>query len=221
MNIDNKISDRYFKYGIKKNIIMKELWDDKYSAPEYIYGKNPNEYFKTALDTLEPGRLLLPSEGEGRNAVYAAKKGWSVTAVDFSIKGKEKAMKLAEENNVKINYIISNLEKYDFPVSEFDAAGLIYAHYPPELRIYIHNSVIRSLKQGGILILEAFNKNQIHNGTGGPKELSMLYNSDILSNDFEKLYIKELSETEIKLSEGKHHNGKADIIRLLASKNDN
>lgn len=200
---------------------MKELWDDKYSVQEYIYGINPNEYFKIVIGTLEPGKLLLPSEGEGRNAVYAAKKGWSVTAVDFSIKAKEKALKLARENNVEINYIISDVRKYYFPESEFDVIGLIYAHYPPDLRTLIHSSAIKSLKQGGTLILEAFNNNQINNNTGGPKELSLLYNPDTLRNDFGKLYIKELSEQEVMLREGKHHNGKADIIRLLACKNDN
>lgn len=199
---------------------MKELWDERYSVSEYIYGKNPNEYFKYVLDNLEPGKLLLPSEGEGRNAVYAAKKGWSVTAVDFSIKGKEKAMILARENNVEINYIIGNVEKYDFPEFEFNVVALIYAHYPPESRIYIHNSIVRSLKQGGTLILEAFNKKQINNNTGGPKELSLLYDTKTLKSDFEKLHIKELKEIEIILSEGKYHNGKADIIRLLALKRD-
>ncbi|MBN1634400.1 MAG: class I SAM-dependent methyltransferase [Ignavibacteria bacterium] len=199
---------------------MKEHWDYKYSASEYIYGKNPNEYFKYILDTLEPGKLLLPSEGEGRNAVYAAKKGWSVTAVDFSIKAKEKALKLAEENNVKINYVISHVEKFIFPEKKYDAVALIYAHYPPDLRTLIHSSVVKSLKPGGTLILEAFNKKQINNNTGGPKDLSLLYNTKILNNDFHYMITKELNELEIELGEGKHHEGKADIIRLFSVKND-
>lgn len=199
---------------------MKEHWDYKYSASEYIYGKNPNEYFKYILDTLEPGKLLLPSEGEGRNAIYAARMGWKVTAIDFSTKAKEKALRLSEENNVEIEYIITPVEKYSFPESEFDAVALIYAHYSPDLRIFIHNSAAKSLKPGGTLILEAFNKKQIYNNTGGPKELSLLYDTGILQNDFRDLVIKEINETEIELSEGKHHEGKADIIRLLSIKND-
>jgi SAM-dependent methyltransferase len=197
---------------------MQEIWDEKYSVPEYIYGKNPNDYLKYILDNLEPGKLLLPSEGEGRNAVYAAKKGWKVTAIDFSFKAKEKSMRLAEENNVEIEYIITPVEKYSFPESEFDAVALIYAHYPPDLRTLIHSSVVKSLKQGGTLILEAFNKKQINNNSGGPKDLSLLYDSGMLKNDFRDLIIKELNELEIELSEGKHHEGKADVIRLIACK---
>lgn len=72
---------------------MKEFWNGKYSSKEYIYGTEPNEYFKSALEKYRPGTILLPGDGEGRNAVYAAKKGWQVTAFDFSNAAKEKAEK--------------------------------------------------------------------------------------------------------------------------------
>ena len=63
---------------------MKAFWEDRYSADEFIYGKQPNEYLRIYLDYANPGRLLLPGDGEGRNAVHAAKKGWSVDAFDIS-----------------------------------------------------------------------------------------------------------------------------------------
>jgi len=60
----------------------------------------PNHFFKEELDNVKPGNILLPAEGEGRNAVYAAKLGWNVLAFDDSASGKKKAKKLAEENNI-------------------------------------------------------------------------------------------------------------------------
>ena len=63
---------------------MKDFWNERYGAPEYAYGTEPNVFFKQELDGLKPGRLLLPAEGEGRNGVYAAEKGWSVSAYDWS-----------------------------------------------------------------------------------------------------------------------------------------
>jgi len=197
---------------------MKEFWDERYSVSEFVYGKQPNEYFSKKLDELKPGKLLLPAEGEGRNAIYAAKKGWQVTAIDFSSKAKEKALLLAEENNVGIEYIIIPVEEYNFPEDKFDAAALIFAHFSPYLRARIHNLVVKSLKPGGTLIIEAFNKKQINNNTGGPGDISMLYNIEELQNDFPDLNIKELKEYQIGLSEGKHHEGNADVIRLLAEK---
>ncbi|HBQ61731.1 MAG TPA: SAM-dependent methyltransferase, partial [Balneolaceae bacterium] len=56
---------------------------------------------------------VLPADGEGRNAVHAAQKGWDVTAVDYSDSGKEKALKLASEKGVEINYDLSDLAEYD------------------------------------------------------------------------------------------------------------
>ena len=69
---------------------MNSFWNERYSTNEYAYGTEPNEFFKSVLSKLEVGKLLLPGEGEGRNAVYAAKQGWHVTAFDTSIAGKTK-----------------------------------------------------------------------------------------------------------------------------------
>ena len=197
---------------------MNEFWDARYSESDYVYGKKPNKYFEHNLLKLNPGKLLLPAEGEGRNAVFAAENNWLVTAVDFSSKAKEKALKLANERNVSIEYVIAPLEKYAFPENEFDAVGLIYAHFPRNLRTQIHNSVIKSLKPGGILIFEAFSKKQINNNTGGPKDISLLYDLEELFTDFRDLRIEESQGLEIELTEGKYHKGKSDIIRLIAKK---
>jgi len=77
--------------------MAKEFWDHRYSENEYAYGTEPNSYFKAFIDTHLPGKVLLPGEGEGRNAVYAALKGWEVTAIDQSIEGLKKATALAEK----------------------------------------------------------------------------------------------------------------------------
>ena len=76
---------------------MKEFWDERYAEPDYVYGKAPNKYFKEKLDEIQRGKILFPAEGEGRNAVYAAKKGWRVSAFDISEKGKEKALNMTNK----------------------------------------------------------------------------------------------------------------------------
>ena len=80
---------------------MKEFWEIRYAEKQYAYGENPNVYFKEQLDKLKPGKILLPAEGEGRNAVYAAKQGWEVMAFDLSSEGKNKAEKLAAKKRRK------------------------------------------------------------------------------------------------------------------------
>jgi hypothetical protein len=64
---------------------MNNFWDERYADEEYVYGTTPNQYFKQELEKLTPGKILLPGEGEGRNAVFAATQGWKVTARSKSL----------------------------------------------------------------------------------------------------------------------------------------
>lgn len=194
------------------------FWNKRYAEPDYAYGKEPNEHFKHVIDGLKPGKILLPGEGEGRNAVYAAIKGWKVTAIDLSNEGRNKALKLAAENNVDIEYIVSTFDEYNFTENEYDAIALIFVHFNQENRERIHRTITRALKNGGVLLIEAFSKSQINNNSGGPKDILSLYSIEDLRQDFQDFTIESLTENQIQLSEGIHHKGTADVIRLKAIK---
>ena len=99
---------------------MKEFWNARYNTESYAYGKNPNQYFKDQIGLLPPGKKLLAAEGEGRNAVYAASLGWDVFAYDFSEKAYQRAMALAREKQVEINYQIASLSDLTFADTFFD-----------------------------------------------------------------------------------------------------
>jgi hypothetical protein len=196
---------------------MKEFWDERFSAEEYAYGIHPNLFFKQQVDTLTPGTLLLPAEGEGRNAVYAASKGWEVTAVDYSKMARKKALMLANDLGTDIDYRIMPL--HDFKCdAEYDAIGLVFIHFRPEERIRFHHKMIDCLKSGGVLIAELFHKKQLGNKTGGPPAIELLYTSDILKEDFGFLEIDYLKDETVTLKEGLYHTGKADVVRLVARK---
>ncbi len=198
---------------------MKALWNDRFSRDEYIYGEQPNVFFSQQLQKYTPGSLLLPGEGEGRNAVWAARMGWKVTAVDYSEAGKTKALKLAERYKVQLNnYIISDLGNYFAEPESFDAIALVFIHMEPSLREKIHRMLADALKPGGILILEAFSTGQIAYDSGGPKDPDLLYTTEILKCDFEALNIHLLENCTDLLSEGNYHQGKASLVRMLANK---
>lgn len=196
----------------------KQFWDDRYSSGNYIYGTRPNLYFKEQLDKLEPGKLLLPAEGEGRNAIYAARAGWSVDAFDISEKGRKKAQELAKRNHVAINYYLSNYSDFDIRKEYYDVIGLIYAHLHSSKRRNIHKKLIRGLKSGDHIILEAFAKEQIDNDSGGPKDPEMLYDLEDLLQDFKELEVTEADTAEIDLQEGAHHEGTANVVRIVAQR---
>ena len=203
---------------------MKESWNSRYSVNEYVYGEEPNEYFKYAIDTFLPsGKILLPAEGEGRNAVYAAQKGIEAVAFDQSAEGKNKAEKLAERAGVKIDYQVGEFPNLPLMEEKFDAAALIYAHFAPQLRSEYHRLIGELINSGGFIIVEGFSTQHteyqnINPNIGGPRNVEMLYTKEMILSDFPDFEPIELIETEIELSEGSGHNGIGKVIRFIGRK---
>lgn len=195
---------------------MKHKWDDRYASNEYVYGIHPNLFFKDKIENLKPGKILFPAEGEGRNAVFAATLGWEVSAFDYSHQAYKKALQLSTINRVSIDYSVCNIEESDYEKESFDAIALIYMHTTN--RQVNHRHLLQFLKPGGVVILEAFSKEQIKYKTGGPKEVSKLFSIAELENDFVEM--KELSiwQETVVLNEGDLHFGEAAILRLFGKK---
>jgi len=195
---------------------MNDIWNQRYAQESYVYGIEPNKFYKEQLSKLQPGKILFPAEGEGRNAIFAALKGWDVVAFDSSEEAKKKAEKLAANNNIKLNYIISSIEEFEYAENCFDAIVLIYVH--TRNREENHRKLIRFLKPGGTLILEGFAKNQLLNSSGGPRDKEMLFSVEELKSDFKTHNDIKLSELNIELNEGLLHIGKASVIRVIETK---
>lgn len=200
---------------------MKEKWNERYSAKEFAYGEQPNNYLKEQLLKIPAGTILFPAEGEGRNAVYAATIGWTVFAFDISAEGRKKAIQLADKHQVNINYEVTEIQSLTYQVNQFDAIALIYAHFPAATKSSNHKILTTFLRPGGILIFEAFSKKHLeymNTNMGGPKEIDMLFSIDELKSDFYNFEIIELVEQEIELKEGQFHIGKGSVIRFVGRK---
>jgi SAM-dependent methyltransferase len=202
---------------------INQKWDERYKDPEFAYGKDPNLFFKEWLSKVEPGSILMPADGEGRNGIFAAQLGWKVTSFDLSVEGQSKALQLAKENRVALEYIVGDLEQLHFERETFDAIGLVYAHFSAEMKSIFHKKLNDYLKPGGIIILEAFSKRHLHfidlnPEVGGPKDINMLYATAEIIADFENYEVLLLAEEEILLQEGKYHIGKGSVIRFVGRK---
>lgn len=195
------------------------FWDDRYSSEEYVYGTEPNQFFKEQIDKIPvPGKLILPGEGEGRNAVYSARKGWYVDAFDQSKVAKEKALQLADNIGVSINCSVMDLNNFFPDKNYYNAAAIIFFHLPPIERTELHRKLISSLSKGGVLILELFSKNQLGKDSGGPQDLSMLSSVEEILNDFKDLKKILIEERNLYLNEGDKHKGDANVIRYVGEK---
>lgn len=196
---------------------MQQFWDQRYAENETVYGTEPNKFFRLFIDLHKPGTLLLPAEGEGRNAVYAATRGWQVDAFDFSQVAIEKALDFAKGETVSINYEIKNIA--DFKADkQYDAVALVFVHLPEILRKKFHQEIYNSIKPGGFLVMEAFAKEQVQFESGGPRDEKLLYDAPSICSDFPFLHMMSCEQKEIILKEGDYHKGKAAVLRMIGQR---
>ena len=200
-----------------------DRWNERYSKKEFAYGTAPNDYFKEQLDKLQPGTILCAADGEGRNGVYAARQGWKVAAFDISIEAKKKALRLAEANQVTIDYQVGELPILQYKPEQFDALALIFAHFPASIKSGYHKRLHNFLRIGGVVIFEAFSKNHLQYNSnnekvGGPKEIDMLFSIEEITGDFPGYDIIELAEKAVYLNEGPFHSGVGSVIRFTGRK---
>lgn len=201
----------------------KVFWDDKFNEDFYIYGKGPNAFLEKNLTGFKPGKVLFAAEGEGRNAVFAAEKGWEVKAFDQSTVGQKKALELAEEKAVNIDYRTGDFLEIPYEEKYFDALVLIYAHFPQRFRKDYFAKMKSLLKDDGKLIVECFGENHPHwqaknPKVGGPKDPELLFSTRELKDYFPGFNFSVLKEEVTELKEGAHHSGKGSVVRAIAKK---
>lgn len=193
-------------------------WNNRYGGGKYIFGKKPNEYFRSKLDTLTKGSIYLPGDGEGRNGVYAAENGWNVTSADFSKVAIERAKELASQHNVKINFQFKNLITEEVSQNKYDVVAITFLHFNGENKEIVYRKLNNSLKVGGYLIVECFSTEQTKLNSGGPRKKDSLYTIEELKKYFHGFKFIETEDIKTKLHEGKGHQGDAYVVRMFARK---
>lgn len=151
--------------------------------------------------------------------LYVARRGWQVTAIDFSDEGRAKATRLASSQGVHPDYQVTDLTALSWEQpGQFEAIGLIFAHFAPATRRAVHAAAAASLAPGGHLLLEAFSPRQLGLASGGPREAELLYEPAALAQDFAALHLLENREVNVVLHEGAYHTGPAAVVLLLATR---
>jgi len=196
---------------------MQEIWNNKFSRDGFLYGEEVNNFIKETSHLLEKNATVLClGEGEGRNAIYLAKKGLHVEALDASDVGLKKLQKKSLEENVAITIRHTLLENWQ-PAKKYDAIISTFTHLPRVIQKEMFVKSIETLKEDGYFIAEFFSVDQINFSSGGPKDTNLLYQIDDLYSLFATLpcTIYKLSQEIVTLQEGKGHNGKASVVRII------
>jgi len=192
------------------------FWDQRYGADDYAYGVEPNAFLVEQAHHIPPGRVLCLAEGEGRNAVYLAKQGYEVTAVDQSAAGLDKAQRLAEAAGVSITTIQIDLADFEITPETWQGIVSIFAHVPPPLRQRLYREAVRGLALGGVVIVEAYTPRQLEHQTGGPRQLDLLVSLASLREELGGLSEVVGRELDRDVVEGLFHTGLGAVVQYLA-----
>ena len=194
-----------------------ERWETRFSNPDYVFGKAPNAFLKNHAHLLKRGQKALSiADGEGRNGVFLAEQGLDVYTFDFSPKAMAKAQALAAERGVKLHMEVADLATWDWPGAAFDVVVAIFFQFAaPAFRQQIFSNIKKTLKPGGLLLMEGYRPEQIEYKTGGPSEVENLYTRKLLEDSFGDFSSLEIKEYDSVVDEGAGHKGMSALIDLV------
>jgi SAM-dependent methyltransferase len=165
------------------------------------------------------GKTLVVADGEGRNSVYLASKGFDVTATDYSKVGLTKAKRLAEERGVAVEYVVENIFERDWTTEHYDNVIAVFIQFvPPSDMTKVLTGLATAVKPNGTLLLHGYTPKQVEFGTGGPPNPEHMYTEAMLRGIYENLDIRLCEEYQDMLHEGSGHSGRSALIDFVGIK---
>lgn len=194
-----------------------DMWDERFTPEAAPYGLEPSLYLKEQAHLLRPGqRALVPADGGGRNGVWLAQQGLDVLSVDFSAVALQRARDLAAARGVALRTEQADLLAWPWPEATYDLIASIYFHLPTHARGRVHGAMLRALRPGGHVVVEAFALEQMQYASGGPRDPDCLLSEERLRVEFVGADVLEVRRDLVTLDEGPLHRGPAMLMRMLA-----
>jgi 2-polyprenyl-3-methyl-5-hydroxy-6-metoxy-1,4-benzoquinol methylase len=198
---------------------MGNQWHERFGSEKYVYGEEPNQFIEAQAYRLEKGKKIAAfAEGEGRNAVYLARKGHIVTAYDYALNGLKKTEALAERFDVQVETEQKDLIHDSVQIEEFDGAIMVFGHFAKNDQKIVFDKLVSAVKPGGLIMLEVYSEEQVRYGTGGPKTVDMLYDPSDLLNWIKGYNVLHFFYGEQERVEGELHTGIGHVVQAIFEK---
>lgn len=195
-------------------------WNERFAGDAFHYGTAPADFVARHMAALGEGaRILTIAEGEGRNAVWLARQGYCVTAVEPTATGRDKAMALAGRYGVTLDWRPLGLAEFDWPEADFDAAlGCFFQFAAPDFRARILAGMGRAVRPGGMIFLHGFSTRQLANRSGGPRVEEQLWTVPTILAAFPDWPVIRAADYDAVLDEGPGHSGPAALVDVIVRK---
>ncbi|MBC9734908.1 SAM-dependent methyltransferase [Nocardioides marmotae] len=163
-----------------------EAWDERYAASDLVWSAGPNVFVEAECSGLPAGRALDLAAGEGRHALWLARRGWRVTALDFSAVALDKGRQVAEGSGLAdaITWVRADATTWRPPAgTTYDLALLAYLQLPPAQRRAAARGAYDALAPGGALLVVAHDRTNSTEGVGGPQDPEVLMSAEDVLGD--------------------------------------
>ena len=171
-------------------------WDERYAGPELVWGAGPNRFVAGELAELPPGRAIDLGTGEGRNAIWLAERGFTVTAVDFSQVGLARAAGLAAARGVSVDWVHADLLDYRPAAGAYDLVLIAYIQLPADRLTALARTAAAALAPGGTLLAIGHDRDNLARGHGGPQDLSVLWTADLVTAGLDGLTVQQAGQVD-------------------------
>lgn len=152
-------------------------WDERYLASASVWGAKPNEFVVEYLKDLRPSTMLDVAGGEGRNAMWFAKRGWAVEVVDFSGAALDRFDEWAVHERIKDRCVATQADvtqPYDVLVAPAGLVVLAYLQVSNDVLGAAVREAARHLRVGGTFFGVFHARENIAAGFGGPQDPTIL-----------------------------------------------
>jgi SAM-dependent methyltransferase len=156
----------------------RALWDQRHAAHEAIESRAPEAVLIETAATMVPGRALDLATGDGRNAIWLARQGWQVTAVDFSSVALDRARAASAHAGVEVAWVLADLVEWRPEPEAFDLVTIVFLHLPPQEREPIYARAAAAVGPAGALLVIGHDTTNPSEGTGGPQDPEVLFSPD-------------------------------------------
>ena len=163
-------------------VFGEEFWDERYRSAGRVWSGNPNPQLVAEVAGRSPGRALDVGCGEGADAIWLARAGWTVVAADISGVALQRAGQHARDTDpaaaARIEWLRVDLLAAPPAPGSYDLVSAQYLQLPPEQRTVLFKALAAAVRGGGMLLIVGHHPSDLNTGVRRPPMPEVFYTAE-------------------------------------------